>query len=53
MAYAHCKAERWSQPAELFVLAGSQAYEYPWYFDGDPAREFAAAHRQASAHGRR
>lgn len=48
VAYALSQAERWAQAADVFGLLGRQAFEYPWYYHGDPDRTFAAAYKRAS-----
>ena len=47
VGYGLSMAERWADAAELFALTGHRAYEYPWYYAGDPQTAFAEAHKRA------
>lgn len=41
----------WSQAATQFLAMGEYACEYPWYYEGDPAKEFVKARAKALRKG--
>ncbi|MCP3803665.1 DUF4034 domain-containing protein [Allokutzneria sp. A3M-2-11 16] len=47
VGYALAQAERWPEARELFSRIGNRAYEYPWYYKGDPLKAFTKALRKA------
>ena len=41
-------AERWDEVGEVFALAGDRTFDYPWYYQGDPARAVVNAAKRAA-----
>lgn len=51
LAFALVQAQWWPQAAAQFQAMGRYGYEYPWYYEGDPAKEFVKARAQALRKG--